>query len=146
MVQRWLESPHVARWWGDPAEQFALIRDDLGHPAMAQYIVTLAERPFAYLQCCDPAAWPDNGFGEQPNGTRGIDQFIGGPDMVGRGHGSAFIRRFVDDLFSSGTPRVLTDPGPDNVRAVKAYEKAGFGRQGRVETPDGPALLMVRDS
>jgi aminoglycoside 6'-N-acetyltransferase len=145
MVQRWLESPHVARWWGDPHEQFALVSSDLGHPAMGQFIVTLSDRPFAYLQCYDPAAWPDNGFGERPGGTRGIDQFIGEPDMVDRGNGSAFIRGFVDDLFAGGTPRVLTDPNPDNARAVKAYEKAGFGRQGLVKTPDGQALLMVRN-
>jgi len=113
---------------------------------MAQFIVTLNNRPFAYLQCYDPAAWPDNGFGLQPDGARGIDQFIGEPDMIDRGHGSAFIRAFVDDLFAAGTPRALTDPSPDNARAVRAYEKAGFVRQDFVETPDGPALLMVRHS
>jgi len=146
MVQRWLETPQVAQWWGDPREQFVLVSGDLGHSAMAQFIVTLNNRPFAYLQCYDPAAWPDNGFGLQPDGARGIDQFIGEPDMIDRGHGSAFIRAFVDDLFAAGTPRALTDPSPDNARAVRAYEKAGFVRQDFVETPDGPALLMVRHS
>jgi aminoglycoside 6'-N-acetyltransferase len=144
MVQHWLETPHVARWWGDPQEQFALVSDDLDHPAMDQFIVTLGDRPFAYLQCYDPAAWPDNGFGEQPRGTRGIDQFIGESDMIDRGHGSAFIRDFVDGLFAAGTPRVLTDPSPHNARALRAYEKAGFTGHGLVETPDGSALLMVR--
>ena len=64
-------------WWGDPQEQFALVSGDLDQPAMDQFIVTLGDRPFAYLQCYDPTAWPDNGFGEHPAGTRGIDQFIG---------------------------------------------------------------------
>ena len=80
-----------------------------------------------------------------PKGTRGIDQFIGEPEMIDRGHGSALIRAFVDDLLQSGTPRVLTDPSPGNTRAVKAYEKAGFRRDRRVSTPDGSALLMVRE-
>ena len=35
-------------------------------------------------------------FGPQPEGTRGIDQFIGEADMIERGHGSAFIRAFID--------------------------------------------------
>jgi len=29
---------------------------------------------------------------------------------------------------------------------VRAYEKAGFCRDRMVDTPDGPALLMVRDA
>jgi aminoglycoside 6'-N-acetyltransferase len=143
IIRRWLATPHVAQWWGDPREQFALISEDLAHPAMNQFIVSHSDRPFAYLQCYDPTAWPDNGLGEQPDGTRGIDQFIGEPEMIGRGHGSHFIRRFVDELLLSGTPRVVTDPDPDNRRAVRAYEKAGFERDRMVDTPDGPALLMV---
>jgi hypothetical protein len=65
MVQRWLTAPHVAQWWGDADEQFALVRGDL-----------------------DPA----------------------------------------------------------NARAIRAYEKAGFNKDRVVSTPDGGALLMVRDA
>jgi aminoglycoside 6'-N-acetyltransferase len=85
------------------------------------------------------------GLGAHPAGTRGIDQFIGVSDMIGRGHGPRLIRQFVDGLLISGTPRVVTDPDPGNGRAVRAYEKAGFEREGLVDTPDGPALLMVRN-
>ena len=66
--------------------------------------------------------------------------------MIERGHGSAFIRAFVDARFSHGTPRVVTDPDPTNTRALRAYEKAGFEKAGMVDTPDGPALLMVRNA
>lgn len=143
LVRRWLAAPHVAQWWGNAAEQFALVSEDLEHPAMDQFLVTSDERPFAYLQCYDPAAWPDNGFDPQPDGTRGIDQFIGEADMIERGHGSAFIRAFVGGLLSAGTPRVVTDPDPANARAIRAYQKAGFSKSHLVETPDGRALLMV---
>jgi aminoglycoside 6'-N-acetyltransferase len=113
---------------------------------MDQFIVAVGDAPFAYLQCYDPAAWPDNGFGPQPRGTRGIDQFIGEPDMIGRGHGSALVRSFVEALLRGGTPRVITDPNPANARAIRAYEKAGLQSDRLVETPDGPALLMVLDA
>ncbi len=145
MIRRWLETPHVMKWWGDPDTQYALVRGDLGHPAMQQYIVAVNDRPFAYLQCYDPTAWPDNGFGELPSGTRGIDQFIGEADMIGRGHGSALTRSFIDGLPDGGTPRIVTDPSPDNSRAVRAYEKVGFRKDRLVETLDGRALLMVRN-
>jgi len=146
MVRRWLEQPHVAQWWGDPDEQFDLVSGDLRDPAMEQFIVATEDRPFAYLQCYDPTAWPDNGFGVQPRGTRGIDQFIGEPDMIDRGYGSALIRAFIEGVLTPAAPRVVTDPAPANGRAVRAYQKAGFQKDHLVDTPDGAALLMVRNA
>ena len=144
LVQRWLETPEVTRWWGQADEQYALVRGDLDHPDMDQFMVVLGEQPFGYIQCYQLSTW-NQGFGSQPPATRGIDQFIGVPDMIGRGHGSGFIRQFVDALLGQGIPRVVTDPDPDNVRAVRAYAKAGFRSERLVDTPDGPALVMVRD-
>src|SRR3954469_20929436 len=143
MFQRWAATPHVSEWWHDAAEQFELVSGDLGHPDMAQFIVAAGARPFAYLQCYNLSAW-NVGFGPQPAGTRGLDQFIGEPDMLGRGHGSAFIRAFAVRLLANGTPRVVIDPDPANARAIRAYERAGFCKDRIVDTPDGPALLMVR--
>ena len=145
LVKRWLAEPHVVQWWGDTWQQFEIVSGDLEVEAMDQFIVATNDRPFGYLQCYDPEVWPDNGLGTHPQGTRGIDQFIGELDMVDRGHGSAFIRAFIDGLLASGVPRVVTDPDPANARAIRAYQKAGFQRDRVVETPDGPALLMVRN-
>ena len=146
LVRRWLAEPHVAQWWGDTCEQFELVSGDLEVEAMDQFIVATDARPFGYIQCYDPDVWPGNGLGDHPKGTRGIDQFIGELAMVDRGHGSAFIRVFIDGLLASGTPRVITDPDPANARAIRAYEKAGFRRDRLVSTPDGEALLMVRNA
>jgi aminoglycoside 6'-N-acetyltransferase len=145
LIRHWLETPEVVRWWGQPDEQYALVSGDLDHPDMDQFIVALDGHPFGYIQCYALSAWNQN-FGSQPRATRGIDQFIGEPDMIGRGHGSSFIRQFAETLLASGIPRVVTDPDPDNGRAVRAYAKAGFQSERLVDTPDGPALLMVRSS
>jgi aminoglycoside 6'-N-acetyltransferase len=144
MVRRWLETPEVVRWWGEPDEQYQLVSGDLDHPDMDQFIVGLGGYPFGYIQCYALSTW-NGGLGAHPAKTRGIDQFIGEPEMIGRGHGSSFIRQFVDTLLKSGTPRVVTDPDPGNCRAVRAYAKAGFQSERLVDTPDGPALLMVRN-
>jgi len=145
LIRRWLETPHVSAWWHDPAEQFELVSGDLGHPDMAQFIVATEARPFAYLQCYNIGAW-HTGFGPQPQGTRGLDQFIGEADMLDHGHGSALVRAFAERLLANGTPRVVIDPDPDNARAIRAYEKAGFSKDRLVDTPDGIALLMFRDA
>jgi aminoglycoside 6'-N-acetyltransferase len=144
-IQHWLALPHVREWWGDPHQQYALVSGDLDEPVMDQYIFSTAGDSFGYLQCYDLTEW-NTGFGPQPRGTRGIDLFIGEPTMIKRGHGSAVIRRFVDNLLRTGVPRVVTDPDPANSRALHAYEKAGFEKVRMVETPDGPALLMVRSA
>jgi aminoglycoside 6'-N-acetyltransferase len=144
LIRRWLTQPHVRQWWGDPEGQYTLVSGDLDEPAMDQYIVSLSGSPFAYLQCYDLTAW-NSGFGQQPRGTCGIDLFIGEPDMIERGHGSALIRTFVDTRLRLGAARMVTDPDPANVRAVRAYEKAGFEKDRMVETPDGPSLLMIRN-
>jgi aminoglycoside 6'-N-acetyltransferase len=144
LIKRWLAEPHVRQWWGDPDEQYALVSGDLNEPAMDQYIVSAGDAPFGYLQCYDLTAW-NSGFGDQPKGTRGIDLFIGESEMIGCGHGSAFIRTFVDDRLKNGAPRIVTDPDPENQRAIHAYENAGFVKNRQVETPDGLGLLMVRE-
>src|SRR5437588_10587088 len=136
-VRCWLETPEVVRWWGEPDEQYQLVSGDLDHPDMDQFIVSLDGHPFGYIQCYALGTW-NGGLGAHPAKTRGIDQFIGVPNMIGRDHGSSFIRQFVDGLLKSGTPRVVTDPDPDNGRAVRAYEKAGFEKDRLVDAPDGP--------
>lgn len=144
LMRDWLARPHVREWWHD-GDDFEFVSGDMNHHDMAQFIVSLDATPFAYLQCYRMGDW-HIGFGPQPQGTRGTDQFIAEPMLVARGHGSAFVRKFVDELFATGTPRVVVDPQPDNPRAIRAYEKAGFVRQHDIETPDGRALLMVRDA
>jgi aminoglycoside 6'-N-acetyltransferase len=144
LIKGWLASPHVREWWDEPDEQYALVSGNLDEPAMDQYIVDFRGVPLGYLQCYNLTAW-NTGFGPQPRGTRGIDLFIGEPDEIGLGHGAALLRHFVDDLLRNGSPRVVTDPSPANIRAIRAYEKAGFVRNGIVDTPDGPALLMIRN-
>jgi aminoglycoside 6'-N-acetyltransferase len=145
LLRHWLAVPHVAQWWGEPDQQFALVSADLDHPAMDQYIIAMQDRPLGYLQCYQLSAW-NSGFGSQPQDTRGIDLFIGEADMIGCGHGAALIHSFVAGLLATGTPRVVTDPAPVNARAIRAYEKAGFQRERIVDTPDGIALLMACDS
>lgn len=139
MVNGWLRTPEVARWW--PSEP--LDADDLDEAAIRLWIVSLDGAPFAYLQDYDPHAWPEHPFDHLPPGSRGIDQFIGVPSLIGQGHGSAFIRAHLSRLFAEGAPTVGTDPHPDNARAIRAYAKVGFTRLREQQTEWGLALLMT---
>jgi aminoglycoside 6'-N-acetyltransferase len=144
LVARWLAAPHVCEWWLDVDLQLTNIRRHFGQTEIELFLVHAAQRPIAYLQSYDVPAG-GHPFPDHPPGSRGIDQFIGEVEMIDRGHGSAFIRTFVDQLFAAGVPRVTTDPDPANTRAIRAYEKAGFSADRLVDTPHGRTLLMVRD-
>jgi aminoglycoside 6'-N-acetyltransferase len=110
---------------------------------MTMRIVSFAGRPFAYVQDYPVHAWPQPHLTALPAGSRAIDAFIGEPDMIGRGHGSAFLRLLAERLRSEGAPVVAIDPGPDNRRARRAYAKAGFRGDALVERGTGPAILMT---
>ncbi|WP_279482494.1 GNAT family N-acetyltransferase [Aureimonas sp. SK2] len=57
-LHRWRETPAVRRWWidadGRPSEPISL--DDLAAPDVAMWIVSLGDRPFAFMQDYDPHA------------------------------------------------------------------------------------------
>jgi aminoglycoside 6'-N-acetyltransferase len=57
-LRRWLNAPEVRRWWGDPGEEFELLRVDLNEPLMTMRIVSLGGRPFAYAHDYEARSWP----------------------------------------------------------------------------------------
>ena len=146
MIAGWLAEPHVAEWWDDPDEEIASIREHIDSISVEPLIIELDGRPIGYLQSYDPHLEDDHPYQDQPFGTLGIDLSMGVPDLVGIGHGSAIIRQFVEELFAEGTPRVIIDPDPANLRAIRAYEKAGFKAFDTRTSIYGPALMMARDN
>ena len=123
MLTGWQSNPHVREWWGSD-EPYG--EADLADPRVARWIVSNAERPFAFMQDYTVHGWEDHHFASLPKGSRGIDQYIGAPEMVGAGHGSAFIMMRIQALFDEGVPVIATDPHPDNARAIAVYKKLGF--------------------
>ena len=143
LLRVWLRTPEVARWWGDPDEQAVMLEEDLTELGMVMRIVSLDAKPFAYAQDYAVHSWPQEHFADLPPGSRAIDSFIGEPEMIGRGHGSAYLRLLAARLRAEGAPVVAIDPAVDNMRARRAYEKAGFVRDRVVETGEGLAVLMI---
>ena len=143
MVARWLGTPEVLRWWGDPKEQIDLITEDLDEPLMRQWIVEHEGRAFAYVQAYPANAWPQPHLTHLPSGAVVIDAFIGEPAMLGCGHGSTFLHVIGEKLLAEGAPIVAIDPDCDNHRARRAYTRAGFVEESIVETADGPVVVML---
>ena len=139
LLRDWRSRTHVAEWWGPPGED-----DEPEEEWVSRWVVGLEGRDFAYLQDYAVHAEPGHHFAHLPQGARGIDQYIGEADMLGRGHGHRLIAQRVDELFAAGVPVVATDPHPDNARAIAAYRKAGFSVAGPPqETRWGRILPMT---
>jgi aminoglycoside 6'-N-acetyltransferase len=143
MLRAWLETPEVVRWWGDPAEQYALLDEDLGEPLMTMLIVSLEGCSFAYAQHYDVRSWPQDHFAGLVPGARAIDAFIGEPAMIGRGHGAAFLRALAEQIITGGAPLVAIDPDAANIRARNSYRNAGFKEREILDTDEGKIALML---
>ena len=146
--------PLVRRWLGDaarrrnggttPHEQFELVSGDLDHPddgAVHRRRATRGRSPICNATTSSALEHRlRRAAGRHPR-HRSVHRRA---DMLGRGHGSAFIRAFADRLCWRTARRASSSIPIRTTRApIRAYEKAGFRRDRLVDTPDGAALLMV---
>jgi aminoglycoside 6'-N-acetyltransferase len=140
----WLQRPHVKEWWDDGEDTLEKVvahyGPDAGDEEEVERFVLLwapdegvAPRPIGYFQ-----------WYLIPGGPAGIDQFIGEPDLLDRGIGTAAIREFLGRLIAAHDPaRIIIDPDPRNARAIRCYEKVGFRYYETTTGEDGhPAYMM----
>jgi len=154
LLHDWLGRPHVARWWRGDERRPATLDETraqylpavLAAERVTAYIAMRGAEPIGYAQSyvaagCGGGWWED----ESEPGVRGIDQTLADPEQLGKGLGTQLVSALVELLFSDPeVTKIQTDPSPDNPRAIRCYEKAGFRRVKTVTTPDGPAVYMVR--
>ncbi len=160
LLARWRAEPHVAEWWDtDDAGEEALTeryrpRTEVSSPTVAG-IITLEDRPVGYLQFYPWDDHPDEmtamGFAADED-MFGLDILIGEPDLIDRGVGSAAVALLCRYLFDErGASAVALTTAEANIRAQRAYEKAGMRKVARVldtDTVNGervPSWLMVID-
>lgn len=120
-----------------------MLEEDLDEPLMVMRIVSFQGRPFAYAQDYEVHSWPQPHLAHLPPGARAIDAFCGEPEMIGRGHGAVWLRLLAERLRAEGAPVVAIDPDVANLRARRAYARAGFRGDAVVDTVTGPAVLMI---
>jgi aminoglycoside 6'-N-acetyltransferase len=111
-------TPEVVRWW-EPAPQ--------GWPQrtlepVEQLTVLVDGEVAGYVQFAEEAD-PDARHAD-------VDIFLG-PEHQGRGLGTEALRLVVRHLIEErGHHRITLSTSPDNARAIRSYEKAGFRRVG----------------
>lgn len=149
LLHRWLNEPHVARWYynydGEPqtpeniAAKYAP-RIDGTDPTRA-FIIEIDGHPAGYIQAYRIGDWePYAGAVGVDEVAAGVDLYIGEPDLAHRGLGSRIIERFLDDIVFADAEiqSCIIGPEPKNVTAIRAYEKAGFTYLKTVQVPGEP--------
>lgn len=134
MLEGWLDSPHWREWWGEPAAELGYIRDMVeGRDTTKPFLFQLDGVPAGYIQVWSIAdhlrePWLSEApwMTEVPADSVGVDIGIGAATQLSRGLGSTVVRLFAERLTAEGHATILIDPSINNLRAIRAYEKAGF--------------------
>lgn len=144
---RWQNQPHVREWWDHDDPPMTIDRAIAAYRECTQptasttaCIIEHARHPIGY---CQFYSWADEkesaseiAFSPRP-GWWGLDIFIGEHGSTGHGLGTQAVRLLVRYLAQDRqASTVALTTSVDNLRAIRAYEKAGFHRQGPVLDTD----------
>jgi aminoglycoside 6'-N-acetyltransferase len=163
LIVAWRNAPHVREWW-DPDEppmtvagvidQLELLtRDD---DPTTPCIIELAGVPVGYIEVypwdAEAAYLAEIGL-SLPQGSWGLDIFIGESGLISKGIGSRTVRLISDTLFAEqGATAVALIMEARNDRAQAAYVRAGMHVSGApfldTDLREGQrveSILMIRD-
>jgi RimJ/RimL family protein N-acetyltransferase len=146
----WLSRNHLQEWWRSGEITLEKVREKyipriFDKDTAKPYLAYLEEKPFGYIQYYWASEGDSNWWPDSPGtDTIGIDQFIADENNLNQGYGTIMITQFINFLLNNiHVSEIRVDPNPNNIRAIRCYEKIGFLRYGNIKTPDGPALMMI---
>lgn len=135
LLLQWLSNPEVLAFYEGRDVRFTpeMIREKFFDGELSRCIVEWEGKPAGYIQFY-PVEGEDR-LEYQFTGPEQIvfamDQFLGEPELWGKGIGRRFIRLILTHLFEEyGAQAVLLDPHADNLRAIRCYEACGFQKEG----------------
>ncbi len=145
LMHRWLNAPHVQRWWYAEGNSYGEIENHYlpaidGREATRPFVILHEDKPIGYIQSYLTSDDAEYAGLVDVEGSAGVDLFIGEPDYLHGGLGSHIIRRFLSEHVFP-TPEIevcVIGPEPKNTAAIRAYEKAGFRYFKTIQVPGEP--------
>lgn len=135
-VVRWINTPHVARWWDEhrsPEQVAAYYGPGLrGEEAVRYWIWEVNGRSVGFCQDYRIADHPDYALLSGHPDAVGFDYVIGEAAYVDRGLGTSLLWVFLRDLVVpayDGVSELFAAPDHRNARSLRVLEKLG-ARQG----------------
>lgn len=145
-MSEWLARPHVASWYPCPERILAWAK--VPPPGGFHAVITRAGNQIGYIrwQVVERTTLDSIGLTEVPANSIDVDILLGHPNDIGKGYGPAALRALIRRLreHTPLPPMIGLTTSVDNVRAQRAFVKAGF-RLLRHYQPEGlgPCNLYV---
>ncbi len=101
-----------------------------------QLVIEVDGQPIGYGQYYPLSGdmFADYGLEDRGELVFGADQFIGIPELWGKGYGRCYMKKLARYLFEElGADRLVVDPQLRNPRAIACYQRAGFCIEKRLE-------------
>lgn len=134
ILLQWLTNPEVLAFYEGRDVHFTpeMIQEKFYDGVLFRCMVEWREKPVGYVQF-----YPVEGeerleyqFTGSEQKVFAMDQFLGEPELWGKGIGRQFIRLVLSHLFKEfGAQAVLLDPHSNNLRAIRCYEACGFQKE-----------------
>jgi acetyl CoA:N6-hydroxylysine acetyl transferase len=150
LVHAWMNDPEVARFWKKPWPRDRIasyLRRQERSRHSTPYVGELDRVPMSYWELyradLDPLA---EHYAAREYDT-GVHLLVGPAEYRGRGLAAGLLRVVCGWQLDSDprATRVVAEPDVDNVRSIRAFERAGFRRGTDLELPNKRAALMIRD-
>ena len=146
LIENWLKESHLIEFWDDIScweESYEHYLFRTSPHIVKQFIVYFESQPIGYIQYYFANKLGYDWWLGYPDSVVGIDKYIRNPKYLGHGHGHRMIKAFIQFVCHQyPITKVITDPSPENLRAIKCYEKVGFMAKKNLKTPDEDAVLM----
>ncbi len=130
---KWLTNPTVLEFYEGRDFQCSMeiVQEHFydSDPWVERWAITYDSFPIGYLQSYHATEEMQQEYHYDGNEqvVYAIDQFIGEPELWGKGIGRTFLRLIQDYLVrEKGAEVILLDPHADNPRAIRAYQSVGF--------------------
>jgi RimJ/RimL family protein N-acetyltransferase len=129
MLENWLSKDYIKKWYHEPEEWLAEVRDRFGKFAFIKHNLVLCDKvPIGFCQyytCVDAA---EDWYGDLPlDGTYSIDYLIGEEAFLGKGLGKAIIELLINEVFSTtDAQRIIVQPELENTPSCKTLLASGF--------------------
>ncbi len=127
-LYRWLGDEDVNRWYSEGEHSLENYRQKFSpEPTTHKYIIEIEGVPAGYLQAYRLSDEPDYAvqLGLEHDAVS-LDLFLG--ERRGEGWGSVVLRKALEHVVfgEMDAAYACINPDPENIRAVRSYEKAGF--------------------
>ena len=145
LMHRWLNAPHVRRWWYAEGTSHREIEEEYlprieGHEAVESFVILRENKPIGFVQSYEISHDEEYAGLVGVEDSAGLDMFIGEAEYLYQGLGQHIIRGFLSEhVFSDpGVKVCVIGPEPKNDAARRAYGKAGFHYFKTIQVPGEP--------